>query len=65
MKWLFLTPISLLVPATILLQVEIHNVALEVAKARWQSGNAALAVEKFEQLQRASFLALANATVRA
>ena len=49
MKWLLLTPISLLVPAIILLQVEIHNLALEVAKARWESGSAALAVEKFER----------------
>jgi hypothetical protein len=49
MKWLFLTPVSLLVPAVILLQVEVHNLGLEVAKAGWESGNAALAVEKFER----------------
>ena len=46
---LFLTPVSLLVSAIILLQVEIHNLALEVAKARREGGNAALAVENFER----------------
>jgi hypothetical protein len=49
MKWLFLTPISLLVPAVILLQAELHNLAIEVAKARCENGRAALAVEKFER----------------
>src|SRR5215469_2800885 len=42
MKWLLLTPVSLLVPAIVLLQVEIHNLSLEVAKARRENGNAAL-----------------------
>ena len=48
MKWLFLTP-SLLVPAIVLLQVEIHNLALEVTRLARESGYAALAVERFER----------------
>jgi hypothetical protein len=45
----FLNALSLLVPAIVLLQVELHNLALEVAKARCESGSAGLAVQKFER----------------
>jgi hypothetical protein len=49
MKWLSISPLSLVVAAIIGLQVEIHNLAQELAKARWDSTSAAAAVEKFEK----------------
>jgi hypothetical protein len=49
MKWLLIAPISLLVTAMIGLQVEIHNLAKELAKARWDRTSTAAAVEKFER----------------
>lgn len=49
MKWFSPAAISILVAAIIGLQVEIHNLAKELAKARWDSTSAAAAVEKFEK----------------
>ena len=44
-----MAPFSLLVAAIIGLQIEIRNLAMEVAKARWEGTSTAAAMEKFER----------------
>jgi hypothetical protein len=48
-KWLLITPISLMVAAIIGLQIEIHNLAKELAKTRLDNTSTAAAVENFER----------------